>query len=690
MASISFAERTNADGSFTVTVRYRDAAGTQRKRSFRESSVAKTRKAAKDYSARLRVQLADGDYVDPTGGKRRFGEVALEWLNEANPSKRESAWTRDEIVVRVHLEPIKDLPIGRVQPKDVRALVADWGKVLAPRTVHRNYGVLRAICSWAVAEDLIRRSPCRGISLPSKGGAQVGRVLSADDLVALASEMAPEHQTMVWVMALLGLRWGEAAALRVGSIRFGEPSILEVTETVQRGRGGRVFVGPPKSDAGNRRLVMPDALTALLRDQISRRGLTESDRTDHLFVNAMGGLWEPTNWRRRIWQPAAFAAGLGTVVEDSGKRRYEGVTPHDLRRTNATAMVGADVDVKTAQTRLGHSDVRMTLDVYARAQVERDQAAADALPLRDAFAVLFFVAIGMLFDYRTVLDMPFLVIGIVAVIIIVKPVAALINTLISGYSLRTSLTVAGGLAQIGEFSFILAALAVSLNLIPGESHNVLVAGAIISISLNPWIFRSFLALEPRLNRIGWLNSFIEMRGGRSVAKANLKAIEHEPKPSGVRSIVVGYGPVGQNITKILYEFGIEPTIIELNIDTVLQIQAEGHHAIYGDASRSEILEVAGIATAKYLVVTMPHSEMSLGIIHTAREENPEVRILARARFLHQVKGLEHAGTTIIRCDEAEAANALAEALLQDIKAPQTQIEAVIAAAAEGDDKVKLD
>ena len=319
------------------------------------------------------------------------------------------------------------------------------------------------------------------------------------------------------------------------------------------------------------------------------------------------------------------------------------------------------------------------------------QAAADAIPLRDAFAVLFFVAIGMLFDYRTVLDMPFLVMGIVAVIIIVKPVAALINTLISGYSLRTSLTVAGGLAQIGEFSFILAALAESINLIPGESHNVLVAGAIISISLNPWIFRSFLALEPRLKRIGWLNSFIEMRGGRSGAKANLKAIEQEPRPSGVRSIVVGYGPVGQNVTKILYEFGIEPTIIELNIDTVLQIQAEGHHAIYGDASRSEILEVAGIATAKYLVVTMPHSEMSLGIIHTAREENPEVRILARARFLHQIEGLEHAGTTIIRCDEAEAANALAEALLQDIKAPQTQIEAVIAAAVEGDDrKVKLD
>ncbi|MCC6713478.1 MAG: cation:proton antiporter [Candidatus Dadabacteria bacterium] len=319
------------------------------------------------------------------------------------------------------------------------------------------------------------------------------------------------------------------------------------------------------------------------------------------------------------------------------------------------------------------------------------QAAADALPLRDAFAVLFFVAVGMLFDYRTVLDSPFLMIGIVAVIIIVKPLAALVITLISGYSLRTGLTVAGGLAQIGEFSFILAEFAKSLKLIPGEAHNVLVAGAIISISLNPWIFRSFLALEPRLSRIRWLNSFIEIRGGKSGAKANARAIEQEPKPSSVRSIVVGYGPVGQNVAKILYEFGIEPTIIELNIDTVLEIQAEGHHAIYGDASRSEILGVAGITTAKYLIVTMPHSEMSLGIVHTAREENPEVRILARARFLHQVEGLEYAGTTIIRCDEAEAAHALAEALLQDIKAPKTQIEAIIAAAAEGDDpKVELD
>lgn len=110
------------------------------------------------------------------------------------------------------------------------------------------------------------------------------------------------------------------------------------------------------------------------------------------------------------------------------------------------------------------------------------QAAADALPLRDAFAVLFFVAVGMLFDYKAVFESPLLVIGVVIVIIVIKPLAALIITLVCGYSLRTGLTVAGGLAQIGEFSFILGELAKSLNLIPGEGHNVLVAGAIVSIS----------------------------------------------------------------------------------------------------------------------------------------------------------------------------------------------------------------
>ena len=379
MASISFAERTNSDGSLTVTVRYRDAAGRQRKKAFREPTEAKTRRAARDYASRLGVQLADGEYIDPGLGKRRFGEVARQWLNEANPGKRESAWARDEIVIRLHLAPLDGTPIAKVQPKDVRALVATWSKSHAPRTVHRNYGVLRAICRWAVGEDIIRRSPCRGITLPSKGGRPAGRALTPEELIRLVDEMEPEHVTMTWLMALLGLRWGEAAAVRVGSITFGNPSELTVTETIQRGVKGRRFVGPPKSDAGRRSLSMPASLSELLAAQLVRRGLTAADEDQLVFVNSAGELWDATNWRRRVWQPAAIKAGLGRTVEVDGKRKYQGITPHDLRRTNATAMIGADVDIKTAQVRLGHSDIRMTLDLYARALAERDQSAADAV-----------------------------------------------------------------------------------------------------------------------------------------------------------------------------------------------------------------------------------------------------------------------------------------------------------------------
>lgn len=379
MASISFAERTNSDGTLSVTVRYRDTGGRQRKKSFREPTEAKTRKAARDFAARLRTQLADGDYFDPNLGKRRFGDVARQWLDEANPTKRESAWARDEIVIRVHLAPIDTVPISRVQPKDVRSLVATWTESLAPRTVHRNYGVLRAICRWAEGEDIIRRSPCRGVTLPSKGGRSRGRALSADELLHLVERMEPEHQTMTWLMALLGLRWGEAAAVKVRSIKFGNPSELHVSETVQRGVGGRRFVGPPKSDAGQRRLTMPEVLSDMMAAQLAHRGLTAADENELVFVNSAGELWDATNWRRRVWKPAAIAAGLARMVEVDGKKSYEGVTPHDLRRTNATALVGADVDIKTAQARLGHSDVRMTLDVYAKVLAERDEGAADAV-----------------------------------------------------------------------------------------------------------------------------------------------------------------------------------------------------------------------------------------------------------------------------------------------------------------------
>jgi len=304
-----------------------------------------------------------------------------------------------------------------------------------------------------------------------------------------------------------------------------------------------------------------------------------------------------------------------------------------------------------------------------------DQAAADVLPMRNVFAVIFFVAVGMLFDYRTLLDSPALILGVLAIILVIKPLAALAIVIVSGHSLKTALTVAGGLAQIGEFSFIVSEMAKSLGLMPGSGHNIIVAAAIVSISLNPLIFRRMLALEPRMAKWPLLARWLAGRNETLGARANEVAAKRIEDPG---AIVVGYGPVGQTVTRLLTEFEINPTIIETNVEAVLEIQQRGQQALFGDASRPDILRAAGLASAAYLVVTVPQAEVSLRIIQAAREVAPMVRILARAEYINQHEAFAQAGAAITRYDEAESAAALAEALLQDIDAPSERIDAVVA------------
>ena len=303
-----------------------------------------------------------------------------------------------------------------------------------------------------------------------------------------------------------------------------------------------------------------------------------------------------------------------------------------------------------------------------------DQAAADVLPMRNAFAVLFFVAVGMLFDYRAILESPGLVVGVLAIILIIKPLAALVIVIVGGHSLRTALTVAGGLAQIGEFSFILGDTAKSLGLIPGNGNSVLVAAAVVSISLNPLIFRCMLALEPLLARSPLLAKWLAGRREKLGAHANEVAAERMQDPG---AIVVGYGPVGQTVTRLLAEFEINPIIVETNVDVVVELQQQGKQALFGDATRPEILRAARLDAAAYLIVTVPHADISLRIIQSAREVAPVVRIIARAEYINQSDAFLQAGAAIIRYDEAESAAALAEALLQDIDVPADRIDALV-------------
>ncbi|MEY2574348.1 MAG: monovalent cation:H+ antiporter-2, family [Verrucomicrobiota bacterium] len=301
-----------------------------------------------------------------------------------------------------------------------------------------------------------------------------------------------------------------------------------------------------------------------------------------------------------------------------------------------------------------------------------DQAGADVLPMRNVFAVLFFVSVGMLFDWRAVTAVPGLLLGVLGIILLVTPLLAFLIVIVTGHAVKTALTLAAGLAQIGEFSFIVGAMAKSLGLMPESGRNVIVGAAIISISLNPLIFRWVLALEPRLSKLRWLAS----RAAKLGARANAAAAKRNQEDPG--ALVVGYGPVGQSVTRLLAEFDINPLILETNVDVVLELQQRGKRALYGDATRPEILRSAGLDAAAYLIVTVPHAEISLRIIQAAREVAPLVRIITRAEYINQSDAFIQAGAAIIRYDEAESAAALAEALLQDIDVPAERIESLVA------------
>lgn len=297
------------------------------------------------------------------------------------------------------------------------------------------------------------------------------------------------------------------------------------------------------------------------------------------------------------------------------------------------------------------------------------QAAADALPMRDTFAVLFFVSVGMLFDPAILVEQPLMVAAALGIILFVKPLAALIIVALLGHSSRTGLTVALGLSQIGEFSFILSELARRHELIPGTAHSVLVAAAIISITLNPMLFRSLPAIEGAIRRHPWLWRLLNARSERRVAgKGGLPGADGGTSADGRvdgHVIVVGYGPVGRSVANVLRNSGIEVVIIDLNMDTVRELREDGRLAIFGDGSNPAILEEAGAARATHLVVTIPDDAERAAVVTAGRSLGSQLRILVRARYLRERESLERGGASAAVFEESEAAVALARMVLAD-------------------------
>jgi len=292
------------------------------------------------------------------------------------------------------------------------------------------------------------------------------------------------------------------------------------------------------------------------------------------------------------------------------------------------------------------------------------QAAADALPMRDAFAVLFFVAVGMLFDPSFIVREPLMIGCALAIVMVVKPLSAIFIVAVLGHPARTGLTVALGLAQIGEFSFILGQVGLLYGLIPEEGQHILVGVAMISITLNPFLFQSldrierFLQRRPKLWKL--LNSRSEKRQRAINAEAQ-PAITSTEKPLAV---IVGYGPVGSVVDALLRDAGFHTVIVEMNMKSVESLVKARRSAIFGDATRPEILGQAGIQRAEYLVVTLPHSISRADLVRLARELNPDVKIIMRARYLGEGEALRLAGSTRTVFEEGETGTGMARQVME--------------------------
>jgi CPA2 family monovalent cation:H+ antiporter-2 len=309
------------------------------------------------------------------------------------------------------------------------------------------------------------------------------------------------------------------------------------------------------------------------------------------------------------------------------------------------------------------------------------EAATEALPLQDAFSVLFFVAVGMLFDPSTLVRHPFEVAAVVLIIVIGKSIAAFLIVLAFRYPINTALTISASLAQIGEFSFILAALATRLGLLPKEGESLIVAGALISIGLNPLAFAasartgSWLARRPRLLAL------LERNVVRDAAR--LPPTSHEQEAALDHVVVVGYGRVGSAIVDALERRRIPFVVIEQNRDLVESPQHAALPIVPGDAAHPNVLRDAHVDRARLLVLATPDPYQARAIVERARAANPNIEIMARTHSETERNYLEHHGVARALVGERELALALARHALTRMGCAEADATATIEALRHG-------
>ncbi|WP_434523990.1 YbaL family putative K(+) efflux transporter [Photorhabdus asymbiotica] len=279
------------------------------------------------------------------------------------------------------------------------------------------------------------------------------------------------------------------------------------------------------------------------------------------------------------------------------------------------------------------------------------RAAQDTLPLRDAFAVLFFVSVGMLFDPMVLIQQPLAILATLAIIIIGKSAAAMLLVKMFGHSRRTALTISVSLAQIGEFAFILAGLGVALGLLDGDARNLVLAGAIVSIMLNPVLFS---LLDRYLEKTETIEE--------QLLEETLEEETQIPVDICGHTIIVGYGRIGSLLCQRLQEQEFPLVVIENTRAKFEELGEQGISAVMGNAASKDIMSLARLDCAYSLLLTIPNGYEAGEIVASAREARPDLNIIVRADYDDEVTYIMERGASHVIIGEHEIAKTMASVL----------------------------
>ncbi len=476
----------------------------------------------------------------------------------------------------------------------------------------------------------------------------VGLHFSLDDLLSVKKIALPGAVVQIAVATLMGMAlawtWGWST---LAGIVFGLSLSVASTVVLLKALEGRAALATPNGRIAVGWLVVEDLVMVLVLVLLPPLAGLSGDAAQpaHSLLATLA---------LTVGQVAVFIA-LMLVV---GRRFFPWLL-WQVARTGSRELFTLCVVAAALGIAYGSSalfGVSFALGAFFAGMVLREsalsyRAAEESLPLRDAFAVLFFVSVGMLFDPRVLLEQPLQVLAVVAVIVFGKSLAALLLVLAFRYPLNTALTVSASLAQIGEFSFILAGLGVGLGVLPAQGQSLILAGAIISIALNPLLFQ---AIEP-------LQTWLLARSQRA------RALERRDDPlaelpAGVASetltrhvVLAGYGRVGRHIAESLAARDMMLVIVEQQREVVESLRARGAHAVVGDAADAATLIQAHVARARLLAVALPDAFQVRKMIEIARTLNPRIRIVARSHSAEEAELLRREHGVVVLEGERELA-----------------------------------